>query len=96
MIDPVEFLANGLAATGVDPDAKAIERPTYVPAGDWLRVQRLARAIVMQRLPKRQRRLVELVYAADCDEVVTEAVYDAEQRAESAAIRAAQGLGPDD
>ena len=34
-----------------------------IPAGDWLRAQRLARAIVMQRQPGRQRRLVELVYA---------------------------------
>jgi hypothetical protein len=91
MTDPIEFLANGLAAVGVDPAAKVIERPGYVPAGDWLRVRRLARAIVLQRLPPRQRRLVELVYTADCDEVVTEAVYDAEQRAESAAIRAARG-----
>ena len=81
MTDSIEFLANGLAAAGVDPAAKAIERPAYIPAGDWQRAQRLARAIVMRHLPEGQRRLVELVYTADCDEVVTEAVFDAEQRA---------------
>jgi len=93
MTDPIEFLANGLAAAGVDPAAKAIERPAYIPAGDWLRVQRLARAIVMQRLPERQRRLVELVYTTDCDEVVTEAVSTPSSglRAPPSALREATG-----
>jgi hypothetical protein len=88
------FLISGSAFGQSDYPNKPIRLVVGFAAGGISDV--LARAIVMQRLPKRQRRLVELVYAADCDEVVTEAVYDAEQRAESAAIRAAQGLGPDD
>ena len=49
-----------------------IAKPSsHIPAGDWPRAQRLARAIVMQRQPGRQRRLLELVYAAEGDEAIT-------------------------
>ena len=76
MNDPIKIFANRLAAAGVDPDAGRIERPEFVPPGNWLRVQYLARAIVLQHLPERQRRLVELVFAAECGEAITDAVHD--------------------
>jgi hypothetical protein len=77
----VEALANRLVNTGVDPDATAIPMPAHIPPGHWWQVKNHARAMLLERLPERQRQLLVLLYAEVCDEIVASAIEEAEAKA---------------
>ena len=72
-------------AAGVDPTASAIKLPRDdIQRFDWKQAQLLARDNVLQRVPERQRRLVELVYARERDEAISDAVVEERARRRAA------------
>jgi hypothetical protein len=60
-------------------------RPSRCPPislrGTWWQVKNHARAILLERLPERQRQLLVLLYAEVCDEIVASAIEEAEAKA---------------
>jgi hypothetical protein len=80
MTENIEALGAWLANAGVDPDATTIPMPARIPPENWWQVKNHARAMLLERLPERQRQLLVLLYAEVCDEIVASAVEEAENK----------------